>query len=186
MKRPRALFLLLVILCAVGFAGGLIAFLASRLPPPSPPAVAVAKAADVSTVPLAIEISMPDGADRVLQRERTGHPCASGAPDMGCPAATPLRPVPVYLVRDDAGAMHAFIGRDPRNGCALEWRTELGIFYDVCHGSLYDRRGRIVGGPSPWNLNELAVDVRGPDIYIDPGRITTGCMPTVTCPRPPN
>lgn len=140
----------------------------------------------MSATPLAIEISMRDGADRVLQRERTGHPCAVGVPVMGCPAATPLRPVPVYLVRDDAGATHAFIGSDPRNGCALVWRAEQAAFYDGCHGSLYDRRGRIVGGPSPWNLNELAVDVRGSDLYIDSGQIITGCMPIVTCPRPPN
>lgn len=92
----------------------------------------------------------------------------------------------VYLVRDDAGATHAFIGRDPRNGCALEWRVAQGVFYDVCHGSLYDRREQIVGGPSPWNLNELAVDVRGSDICLDSGQIITGRMPIVTCPRPPN
>ena len=83
--------------------------------------------------------------------------------------------------------MHAFIGTDPRNGCALQWKTlpsesnwyidgvrVQAVFNDPCHGSAYDRRGRVIAGPSPWDLNELATEVRGTELFVDPGRILVG------------
>jgi Rieske Fe-S protein len=48
------------------------------------------------------------------------------------------------------------------------------VFYDECHGALYDRQGRVVGGPSPWNLNQWAVEVRDNTIFVDPSKIVTG------------
>ncbi len=158
-------------------AGGIVLVLGQhdpRLEASGP--VGVARLADVSTVPLVVSVRMPDGAERLLQRKRTGHPCAPVI-SVGCPASTPVRPVTVFLVRDDRDALHAFIGNDPRNGCAIAWlggQWMQGVFHDVCHGSLYDRRGQVVGGPSPWHLNELAIEVRGADVYVDPRRILTG------------
>jgi hypothetical protein len=87
----------------------------------------------------------------------------------------------------EGGALHAFIGEDPRNGCALEWMTlpsdynwfidgvrVQAVFRDPCHGSQYDRRGQVIGGPSPWNLIELATAIRDGDLYVDPGNILVG------------
>lgn len=135
----------------------------------------VGSASEVGTTPLSATVRAPDGADRLLQRERTGYPCG-GAQTMGCPVSTPIRLVPVFLVRDSAGTIHAFIGKDPRNGCALEWRSDVqgGVFYDVCHGALYDRQGHVVGGPSPWNLNQWTVEVRDNTVFVDPSKIITG------------
>ena len=131
----------------------------------------------VTTTPLVRTVRAADGSDRLLQRERTGTPCAAG-PTMGCPRSTPVRTVPVLLVRDSADTIRAFIGEDPRNGCALEWRPEVqgGVFHDVCHGSLYDRQGHVAGGPSPWNLNEWAVDLRDGKVFVDPSKIITGLL----------
>ncbi len=83
--------------------------------------------------------------------------------------------VPLLLVRDSADTIRAFIGEDPRNGCVLVSRTDLlRGFYDPCHGSIYDRKGRVVGGPSPWDLNEWAVEVRDGKVFVDPSKIITG------------
>lgn len=135
----------------------------------------VGNASEIGATPLSGSVRAPDGADRLLQRQRTGYPCG-GAQTMGCPLSTPVRIVPVFLVRDSAETIHAFIGEDPRNGCALEWRSEVqgGVFHDVCHGALYDRQGRVVGGPSPWNLNEWTVEVRDGKVFVDPSKIITG------------
>jgi len=137
----------------------------------------IAVVSAVTTTPLVRGVRAADGADRVLQRERTGTPCAAG-PTMGCPPSTPVRMVPVLLVRDSADTIRAFIGDDPRNGCALEWRPEVqgGVFHDVCHGSLYDRQGHIAGGPSPWNLNEWAVEVKDGKVFVDASKIITGLL----------
>lgn len=186
---------LLVLGVGVLAAAGVVAFLAQRPPadPPPPPAL-VARVADVSSTPLAVQVVMQRGSDRVLQRERLGFGrCSAGT--MGCPATVELRPVMVFLVRDDIGVLHAYIGEDPRNGCALEWmqlrpdpngswfidgvRVDA-VFHDVCHGSMYDRRGRVIGGPSPYDLNGLTIEERGGDLFVDSRRIVIGCR---DCPR---
>ena len=172
----RALATVAAVVMVLGLGIGTFAFL-SQGQRAVPEAVWVASASAIAGTPIAVAVTIQDGMDRVLQRRQTGHPCSSLDPlSMGCPASTTLRPVTVYLVRDDLGALHAFIGEDPRNGCALNWRTDVhsGVFHDVCHGSLYDRRGVGVGGPSPWNLNELTSEVRDGDIYLYPTRFLIG------------
>lgn len=141
----------------------------------APTAQNVGFASEVGPAPLSVSVRAAEGADRLLQRQRTGYPCG-GAQTMGCPVSTPIRMVPVFLVRDSGETIHAFIGNDPRNGCTLEWRPEVqgGVFHDVCHGALYDRHGRVVGGPSPWNLNEWTVEVRDDRVFVDPSNIITG------------
>lgn len=170
-------------------AFAVLAFLAQRPPTePPPPAYAVAKVASVSGTPLALSVVTQRGADRLRQREGTRFPCTAG--NMGCPGTTELRATLVFLVRDEGAKLHAFIGEDPRNGCALEWMTLKpdynwfidgvrveAVFHDVCHGSLYDRRGHIVGGPSPFDLNELVTEIRDGDVYVDPGRVLVGQCP---------
>lgn len=89
----------------------------------------------------------------------------------------------VWLVRSGSD-VHAFIASDPRNGCRLEllyatrYRGEPGepVLHDICHGSLYLLSGQRMGGPSPWDLDELVASVRGGVVYVDrrsvlPGRI---------------
>lgn len=184
----------LLIVLGGAFLGtiGVVAFLAQRPAAYVPPAYAVAKASEVTSTPRPISVEMQRGADRRVQRQRSNLGSCPGS--MGCPGSTDLRAVTVFLVRDETGGLHAFIGEDPRNGCAIEWMTlppdsrwfiegvrVEAVFHDVCHGSLYDRRGQRVGGPSPWNLNELATKIREGDVYIDPGRILVGDCPG--CPR---
>jgi nitrite reductase/ring-hydroxylating ferredoxin subunit len=172
--------LLFVAVCALA-AGAAIAFvLVVGGPGETLSSQQVASASEVTASPLAGSVRARQGADRLLQRERTGYPCGfvfpGAVPTMGCPLSTPVRMVPLLLVRDSADTIRAFIGEDPRNGCVLVSRTDLlhGVFYDPCHGSIYDRQGRVVGGPSPWDLNEWAVEVRDGKVFVDPSKIITG------------
>lgn len=167
---------------------GLVAFLAQRpaeIPPPAP--YAVAKIEAVTSTPLVVSVVMNRGADRLMQRQRYGSPWQCTVVSMGCPATTELRATPVFLVNDEAGTLHAFVGEDPRTGCALDWLPATGTqtatgtinghpayLHDTCQGSVYNRRGEIAGGPSQFNLNELATEVRDGDVYVNPGRIIVG------------
>jgi Rieske Fe-S protein len=177
---------LLVVGCLMVVAVGALALLSQQPAEVNPLApVAVGKALDISRVPVPVPVNMRQGADRILQRERSAlGECTTQT--MGCPASLKVRAVTVFLVRDDANALHAFIGEDPRNGCALEWLSSvsagqvMGVFHDVCHGSFYDRRGQRVGGPSPWNLNELATSTRGDVIWVEPDHIVVGGHSTIT------
>lgn len=168
--RGRPL-LILGMLGAAAIAIGLVLLLGPRTSAEPVPIVTV-QATDVITTPRSIQIRMQDGGDRLLQRERFDRQCRPGV-DTGCPSSTAPGSVPVFLVRDEVGTAHAFIGTDPRNGCGLEWLADYERFHDMCHGSLYDRRGRVMGGPSPQNLTELGVEANGAALMIDPAKITT-------------
>ena len=164
----------------IGVAVGIAAFLSQGQRSAPELAVTVASADAIVGLPVAVTVTIQEGMDRVLQREGTRYSCSLSDPlSMGCPASTVFKTVTIYLVRDDGQSLHAFIGEDPRNGCALIWRTDIhaGSFYDPCHGSFYDPRGRVIGGPSPWNLNELAAEVRGSTIYLYPTRFVIGDCP---------
>lgn len=174
-----------MVAAAIMGAVGVVAFLAQRPPANVPPPYAVANVAEISTTPRTVSVPMQRGLDRALQRERSDFGACPGA--MGCGVSWDLRPTTVFLVRDEAGELHAYIGHDPRNGCALQWYTippaqnwfiegsrVEAVFRDPCHGSMYDRSGHVIAGPSPWDLNEFAIEVRGGDVYLDPGNILVG------------
>ena len=183
--------LLLAAVCVLAAGIAIIAFFAG--PNEALTSQEVASASEVTATPLAGSVRAQDGADRILQRERTGHPCGpvfpGAVPTMGCPLSTPVRMIPLFLVRDSSDTIRAFIGEDPRNSCVLLWRTDVqgGVFYDPCHGSLYNRQGRVVGGPSPWYLNEWVVEVTDGKVFVDPTRIITGrlAVPAKYEVRPP-
>lgn len=49
----------------------------------------------------------------------------------------------------------------------MEWIEWNGWrFHETCHGSLYDRNGTVVGGPSPWTLDEAIIDVRDGVVFV--------------------
>ena len=177
--RYRGVLLVAGLLLAAAAAGMLVVLSQrpSGLPPQLGGPFAVAKTSEVSRTPLAVEVKMQRGADRVLQRRETGlSQCTTQT--MGCPPTLEVEQVTVLLVRDDADVLHAFVGEDPRNGCRLEWLASgPGLFHDVCHGSIYDRTGVRVGGPSPWNLNELATSIRGDVIWVEAGHFIVGECP---------
>lgn len=187
MRNPlRGFPLLLAILALAAVGVGGVAFLLQR-PPAGPPLVPVlvARVADISATPITRQVTFARGSDRVEQRKGGSAECRGAGSNMGCTAIV-IAPVTVFLVRDAANTVHAFIGEDPRNGCALVWYPDshppttqtpnLEVFYDTCHGSIYDRTGKVVGGPSPWNLNELASEVRGEELWVNPGRVKVGAL----------
>ena len=85
-----------------------------------------------------------------------------------------------YVVRLGEGELLAFLDRDPRNGCTVEYLPDLvfdglmGWFRELCHWSTYDMAGQRVYGPSPYPLYRLDVEVRGSGVYVDPNAITRG------------
>ena len=115
---------------------------------------------------------LASGLNRLKAEARKIRSTAGPYPPMSA-AVTLEGDLGLYLVRYD-GIVRAFIAADPRNGCRLNvdhpgMRLADGglAFHDVCHGSLYDVNGEHIGGPSPWNLDELLVSVRDGIVYVD-------------------
>ena len=87
--------------------------------------------------------------------------------------------MPVFVV-DGGDGVRAFLGVDPRTGCALRDMsggrariTEI-AFVDECHGTAYDVVGRPTRGPGMWVLDELVLQVRGGVVYAARHRIIAG------------
>jgi menaquinol-cytochrome c reductase iron-sulfur subunit len=58
----------------------------------------------------------------------------------------------VYVVRTDQQKVLAIANICTHMQCPVHWDTELGRFLCPCHGGLYDKEGRNIGGPPPQPL----------------------------------
>jgi len=65
------------------------------------------------------------------------------------------------------GAVRAFYAVCTHLGCVVDWQPSSGHAWRCpCHGGLYDRAGRVVGGPPPKPLRPLPATVRDGKIYV--------------------
>ena len=61
----------------------------------------------------------------------------------------------VWAVKQDDGGVTVFSPICPHLGCAYHWDPSASRFSCPCHGSAFDIRGRVVGGPAPRSLDVL-------------------------------
>ncbi len=114
------------------------------------------------------------GLDRLANAERE-----RGHTTLWDPRSRPAG-MPISLVRANDEGVHAFLGVDPRTGCALadktfgSGRVEAFAFMDSCHGTMYDLSGRPTSGPGMWSLDELVLHVRDGIVYAEPHKVIAG------------
>jgi nitrite reductase/ring-hydroxylating ferredoxin subunit len=72
---------------------------------------------------------------------------------------------PLYVVVLDDGAFAAVGSTCTHRGCTVE--PEGPGFTCPCHGSEYDRRGRVLKGPAARNLQPFPATVQGGELVID-------------------
>ena len=64
-----------------------------------------------------------------------------------------------WLVREKEGApVKAYSTVCPHLGCGVDWVPEKKQFLCPCHDSYFDMQGRVLTGPSPRGMDELAVE----------------------------
>ena len=84
-----------------------------------------------------------------------------------------------HIVRLDDGELLALRDRDTHLGDPVPYRPDFvyagrtGWFRGV-HAETYDMAGRQVFGPTPRDLDRLAVEVRNGAVYVNPRAITPG------------
>ena len=76
-----------------------------------------------------------------------------------------------WLINNEDGLL-ALYWKCVHLGCTVPWRADEGQFHCPCHGSLYDRFGRVTGGPAPRPLDLMAIEVSGDGVVVDTGEIT--------------
>ncbi|MEX2472813.1 MAG: Rieske (2Fe-2S) protein [Gemmatimonadota bacterium] len=74
-----------------------------------------------------------------------------------------LTPVGAVYLRRDAGRLHALNVVCPHAGCSVNLAPDGSHFACPCHRSRFALDGTREEGPSPRNMDELDVEVRGGD-----------------------
>ncbi len=61
----------------------------------------------------------------------------------------------VYVTKSAEGDMKVLSSICPHMGCTIAWREGHDDFYCPCHGSVFERDGKHVSGPSPRGMDPL-------------------------------
>lgn len=51
-------------------------------------------------------------------------------------------------------------------GCIVRWEPPMDHFYCACHKGMFDREGRVAGGPPPRPLERYPVEVRDGHVFV--------------------
>jgi hypothetical protein len=148
-----------------------LGLLACSAPPPRP----------ASTVDVGRETDFARGSVTALELATTfsdPDPPAIGSATPGVITRLPrmdISPVPIFLVRDDAGPFTALYARDPFRGCRVEWIPAGQRFEDPCFGNKYSKAGEWLEGPSPRGLDQFGVSVTAADdVVVDIAKYQPG------------
>jgi nitrite reductase/ring-hydroxylating ferredoxin subunit len=159
---------LAVIIVAVAFALG------PQTPPNRPPGEIALVGLGTLGSSRVVRVTVKElvGLDGLADAERRGRGQLTITPPRTHPQG-----MPVFVVRAHDG-VRAFLGVDPRTGCALENKSarfsDAVAFVDVCHGTGYDLDGRPTRGPGMWSLDELVLQVRAGVVYAVVGKVVAG------------
>ena len=84
----------------------------------------------------------------------------AGKPEDYPPGSTTLqKEQKVYIVRAPEGYFYAVSAVCTHLGCITNWKSEEGIIACPCHGSKFDKEGRVIGGPAPRPLPRFSVSL---------------------------
>jgi cytochrome b6-f complex iron-sulfur subunit len=76
-----------------------------------------------------------------------------------------------YLSRTSDGIL-ALYRKCVHLGCVVPWNDAEDQFHCPCHGSLYDRKGEVQGGPAPRPLDVFPITLDGGNLVVDTGKQT--------------
>jgi cytochrome b6-f complex iron-sulfur subunit len=74
-----------------------------------------------------------------------------------------------YLYRLDDGSFMALWQRCTHLGCNVPWVEGENQFHCPCHGSLFDKKGIVLGGPAPRPLDVFLVTINDGEVFVDTG-----------------
>jgi Rieske Fe-S protein len=73
---------------------------------------------------------------------------------------------PALLIRIDDTEWKAFSAVCTHLNCTVQYQGTRREIWCACHNGVYDLSGRVVSGPPPKPLDELAVKIRGDEVVI--------------------
>ncbi len=97
-----------------------------------------------------------------------GSKVTAGQPDEFKPGTvTEIQKGHFYISRLEDGTALAMWWRCTHLGCTVPWREDEGQFHCPCHGSLYNAKGEVIGGPAPRPLDLFTIDMTSGDVVVD-------------------
>jgi len=97
-----------------------------------------------------------------------GSKVTAGQPDEFKPGTvTQVQKGHFYISRLEDGTALAIWWRCTHLGCTVPWRDDEGQFHCPCHGSLYNAKGEVTGGPAPRPLDLFPVEVADGNVVVD-------------------
>jgi Rieske Fe-S protein len=79
----------------------------------------------------------------------------------GCGAVVQKGLEKVAVYKDEQGGTHAFRAVCPHLGCLVQWNPTQSTFDCPCHGSYFDKFGRVVHGPAKADLTPVELKTFG-------------------------
>lgn len=76
-----------------------------------------------------------------------------------------LENLPIFVVHQKEG-FKVFSGVCTHLGCIIQWKKEKEHFYCPCHKGIFDKSGKVIGGPPPRPLDEYQIEIDKNLVYI--------------------
>jgi len=72
---------------------------------------------------------------------------------------------PVFVIHLEDG-FKVFSGICTHLGCIVKWEENKNRFYCPCHKGIFDKTGKVIGGPPPKPLDEFTVEMDGNLVFV--------------------
>jgi Rieske Fe-S protein len=93
-------------------------------------------------IPVTVRVARDDGYAQIVEREV------------------------VFLVRTGDTEVTALSSTCTHLGCRVSWDAEAGSLKCPCHGGVFDRTGKVIGGPPPAPLPRVTTKVDGDQVLV--------------------
>ncbi len=99
----------------------------------------------------------------------------AGSPEDYPPGSVTLhKEQQVFIVRANEGYFYSLSAVCTHLGCIANWKSEEGIVTCPCHGSKFDREGKVITGPAPRSMPRFSItqDEQG-NLIVDKGQVVS-------------
>lgn len=73
----------------------------------------------------------------------------------------------VWVLKNSDTDVTVFSPICPHLGCRYTWQSDSEHFVCPCHGSVFSKDGKVLGGPAPRPLDTLPTKIENGDLYVE-------------------
>lgn len=84
------------------------------------------------------------------------------------------KPEQVWVVKKSPDDIKVFSPICTHLGCRYNWDEDKKLFVCPCHNSVYGIDGKVVSGPAPRGLDELPVEIKDGNLYVQYEKFEVG------------